>query len=204
MSYGMERESLSSQTLGSACSKTAVTHLLGGNCKDSIICFTHGCSQKNAARMRWFLVWSSNSSWSMATAVTDPLYKRNGMQVAETWRSSWKTWQTMAWSSLASWVEGSDPRVRSEGVWGMSSLLAFHESRERRVITDCNQDLFTGPCPHAGTGSPLFWEYALKRGPRSFQEALGDSNPKGRKHEGTSLDSSRCFPGNRTRWVTGA
>ena len=41
------------------------------------------------------------------------------------------------------------------GVSGISSLLELPGSRERRVVIDGNQALFTGPRPHAGTGSPL-------------------------------------------------
>lgn len=50
---------------------------------------------------------------------------------------------------------GSKHRVRGMGVLEISSLLELPGNRERRVITDSNQASFTGPCSHAGTGSPL-------------------------------------------------
>lgn len=96
-----ERESLSSRNLSSAYSyfQMAITYVQGKNCKDSMSHFTHGCSQKNTVRMKSYLVWSWNSLWSIGAAVTHPHWKRNGSQVAETWRNSWKIWVMIAWSS---------------------------------------------------------------------------------------------------------
>lgn len=59
--------------------------------------------------------------------------------------------------------------------------------------------LFIGPCLHAGPGSPLFWEYALKRCHQDFETAAISNTTNTRECKATLTDPPGHVLGNR--WV---